>query len=260
MPRMDGGGGAIDRLTIVHYWHDGEPPAYIAELLATFRAHNPEMRQVVFDESMAEKLIARNLGEREVAAFRSCAVPAMQADYFRYCAALAWGGVYCDADVRCKAGLRTLMPTRGEGWLVLRPHGAIVNGLFAFGSPGHPLLEMVVDVATANIEGRSWKSVYMATGPALLTAMYWMHLYGSFDAFIANAPGPGWERYARVLNEVVGDCDRVIQAFEGVQITPASELNSFVQSTGMHFPYKESDTHWSNARGSIYREPLQSIE
>ncbi|HSN78450.1 MAG TPA: DNA topoisomerase, partial [Anaerolineae bacterium] len=35
-----------------------------------------------------------------------CAIPAMQADYFRYCAALADGGVWADVDLRCQRALR----------------------------------------------------------------------------------------------------------------------------------------------------------
>ncbi len=241
-------------LPIVQYWHDKTPPDYIEELLESFREHNPGIPHMVFDESTAEELIAKRLGGREVAAFRTCAVPAMQADYFRYCAALAMGGVYCDADVRCVAGLRATIPPPGEARLFRRPHGAVVNGFFALGSPDHALLDLTLEIATVNIERRSWNEVYMATGPALWTALYWMHQSGSFDAFIASADR-GRQKYVRACCEIVSDYKRVTRAFKGVRVDPAVEADPLVRFFGMHFPYKRTNTHWTNVKGDIYRDP-----
>lgn len=244
-----------DGLSIIQYWHDGAPPDYIQELLDSFREHNPELRHLVFDEHSAAKLIAERLGERELAAFRSCAVPAMQADYFRYCAALALGGLCCDADIRCVANMRSLMPAPGEGWLMLRPHGAVVNGLFAMGSAGNPLLALTVELATTNIEARRFTNVYAATGPALWTALHWANHLGSFDALIERAPDAHWKHYARSCSEAIGSFDRVICAFRRIRIKLASEFGPFIRTTGMHFPYKETGTHWGNFEGDIYRRP-----
>jgi hypothetical protein len=242
-----------DRPLIVQYWHDGAPPAYIEELLETFREHNPEMTQLVFDEASAEDLIGERLGEREVAAFRSCAVPSMQADYFRYCAALVLGGLYSDADLRCISSFQPDMPAPGEGWLILRPSRPVVNGLFAFGSPGHPLLKLTVELATTNIEHRRW-SVYMATGPGLWTTLYWVHRVGSFNIFAENAPTRGsWAKYARWCEEMIGGHERLRRAFQGVRIRKESELESVVQECGMDIPYKKTDVHWINFKGSVYR-------
>lgn len=247
--------GGTEHGPIVQYWHSGAPPPYIEELLDTFREHNPETPHLVFDAAGAEKLIAVHFGDREAAAFRACAVPAMQADYFRYCAALALGGLYCDADLRCIASLRPDFPRPGEGWLILRPHKAIVNGLFAFGSPGHPLLELTVAIATANIERRRGDSVYMVTGPALWTTLYWAFRLGSFDAFVDEAPDAQWEKYARLCSETIGDYTRLSRAFEGVRVRPVSEIGVFVQSYGLNLPYKETDAHWANFKDRIYAEP-----
>jgi hypothetical protein len=249
-------GGEADCLPIVQYWHDGEPPDYIVQLLESFRKQNPGMSHRVFDQAAAERLIAENFGDREVSAFRSCRVPAMQADYFRYCAALVLGGVCCDADLSCTSGLVTDMPAPGEGWLLKRQHGVIVNGLFAVGSPGHPFLELTVEVVTACIEERSSQTVYMATGPALWTTLYWVHQLGSFDAFIENAPEAEWRTYARFCEERVGGFERVDSAFDRIRIRPVSEIQPFIQSSGMDFPYKETDMHWANFRGGIYKSPL----
>lgn len=252
---MRAANGMAGQLPIVQYWHDGRPPDYIAEMLDSFRAHNPGMPQLVFDEGHAEELISERFSSREVSAFQSCAVPAMQADYFRYCAALAHGGLYADADLRCTGALSELMPSPGEGWLVVRPHRAIVNGLFAFGSGGHLLLELTLEIATANIEGKSWRAVYMATGPGLWTTLYWAWRCGSFEAFADRAPNSMWRRYTCECAEIVGAYDRLSRAFEDVDVKPASDLGPFVKASEATLPYKETDGYWLNATGRIYREP-----
>ena len=266
---------------IIQYWHDGKPPDYIVELLESFRVHNPEMPHLLFDALAAEELIAEYFGDREVAAFRSCAVPAMQADYFRYCAAAALGGLVCDADLRCRAGLHALMPAPGEGWLVLRPHGAIVTGVFAFGSAGHPLLDLTVRIATANIE-RGYEPASMATGPALWTTMYWARRLRSFDALdtmpmtvgpalwtriywrrrfgsrdaFDTTPESTWGEYARLCGDVIGGLDPLDHAFEGITIMPVpSEEDSHVQVAGTPLPYKDTDIHWTRFADDVYREP-----
>jgi hypothetical protein len=244
-------------LPIVQYWHDKAPPDYITALLDTFRANNPGVRHLVFCESSAEDLIAEHFSPREVRAFRACAIPAMQADYFRYCAAFAMGGLYCDADVRCVASLEAATPRRRKGRLFLRPHGAVVNGLFAFGSPGHPLLELTLEMATSNIEHQRWDQVYMTTGPALWTALYWLHRSGSFDASIESVVGFQRKEYVHSCCELIGDYVRVVRAFGGITVEPALQAESFVQFHGMQFPYKETDMHWANVKTGIYRDPLR---
>jgi glycosyl transferase-like sugar-binding protein len=248
------GGSRESPLPIVQYWHDGAPPEYVRELLESFETENPGIPHLVFDWAAAERLIAERFTPREVAAFRACAVPAMQADYFRYCAALAIGGLYCDADVRCVAGLRDFMPAAGEGWLMQRPHGAVVNGLFAFGSPGHPFLELSVELATHSIETRRWRSVYRATGPALWTALRWARSAGSFEAAVARAPDAGWEEYLRFCAEAIGPYERLCRAFERVRVRKMEELDPLLKTTLIHFPYKESETHWQHVQ-EIYATP-----
>lgn len=249
-----GGKGEGDRLPIVQFWHDRSPPDYIGELLETFEAQNPGIPHMVFDVVAAERLIAEHFTSREVAAFRACAVPAMQADYFRYCAALAMGGLYCDADVRCVGDLRGFMPVAGEGWLMQRPHGAVVNGLFAFGSPGHPFLELTVELVTHSIESRRWRSVYRATGPALWTALALARAGGSFEAALAKAPDAGWEEYLRFCAEAIGPYERLRRALERVRLRQMEEFDPLLKTTLIHFPYKESEAHWQRAR-EIYATP-----
>jgi Glycosyltransferase sugar-binding region containing DXD motif len=240
-----------DRLPIVQYWHEKVAPDYLEEMLTTFRERNPDRPHLVFSESTAEQLIEEHFGSREVEAFRACAVPAMQADYFRYCATFALGGVYCDADHRCIASLRPLIPTPGGGHLFLRPSGAIINGLFAFGSPRHAFLELALEIATVNIERRRFDRVYFTTGPPIFTSMYWLRRLGSFDALFERAGRI--EGYMRAYCEVIENCARVSDAFEGVRVSPIAKRRAFIQSPEGPLPHKATDAHWTNCGQEIFR-------
>lgn len=112
---------------IIQYWDSGSPPEEVAELIETFREHNPDTPHLVFSESEAERFIAEHFGPREVEAFRACALPAMQADYLRYCAVFALGGIYADADCECHRALQPLVDRSEGGHLFLNHATRIIQ-------------------------------------------------------------------------------------------------------------------------------------
>jgi hypothetical protein len=260
-----------DKPAIIQYWDSEEIPDYIAELLASFGAANPGMRHLVFDRRSAEELIGERFGKRQAEAFHACAVPAMQADYFRYCAVHALGGVYADADFRCLAPLRELLGGTQSGTLFGRPelpprwrnprfewrerigpYRVVMNSFFAFPSPAHPLLELAIEIATANVEGRIAEDVALVTGPAIFTSLYLLRQTGSFDEFARYAEGGVLEASARLLCETVGDFERVGRAFAGVSIPPETATHNWVGSPEVSLPYKDTGAHWMNTSSSIY--------
>ena len=89
-------------MLLFQYWDTEDVPNYIADWFASFRKHNPGLDHRIFDQNSAETFIASNFTQREVAAFRACAVPSMQSDYFRYCAVLNFGG----SVLRCRYSVR----------------------------------------------------------------------------------------------------------------------------------------------------------
>lgn len=242
--------------TIVQYWHSQDVPSYITELLQTFTELNPDLQHLVFDESSAASFIDEHFGPRQLRAFRACAVPAMQADYFRYCAIHALGGVYCDADVRCVAALCSLVPQKKQGRLFLRPEGnSLINGIFAFGSPGHPFLALVLEIVTANIERRLADRVYFNTGPPILTSLLWLNRLGSRDAFLELAEKHNHLKYAHCYLDAVGDLAQVGRAFDGIEFLAAKE-NRWTGNPQTPLPYKATDAHFTNVRGrnKIFRD------
>lgn len=243
---------ATDRPPLFQYWHDPVVPDYVQQLLAVFRERNPDLRQLVFSEPAAAEFIAEHYGAREVEAFGACAIPAMQADYFRYCAVLATGGVFSDVDFDCIGRLGPLVPVAGDGRLFGRPTGPVINGLFAFGAPGHDFLRLALEIATANIERRLCNRVYYTTGPPIFGTIYKLHRLGSFDALLERCE-PFQLEFTRAYCEVIGDVDRVSSAMRGITVLPEAEFRALVRSPDRPLPYKQGGTHWTKLDQEIFR-------
>jgi hypothetical protein len=267
-------GNGRDRLPLVQYWDAAPPPDDVAAMLDVFRRLNPDLRHLVFDRAGAERFVAAHYGERERAAFGACAVPAMQADYFRCCAVLALGGVYADADLTCERSLAPLATAGGPcelfGFPDIPPRLArpgapggvpfgdtervgdywfVNNDFFAFPGPGHPMLRLALDLMTANIEARATENMLAATS-SVFTILYLLRELGSFDSFVEFAGHGMLGRVSRLSCEVVGDYDRVRGVFAGVRISPLQQRNHWVRHTSP--PYKETGRHWAHWPGSIF--------
>ena len=270
---MSGSETPAPHLRIGQYWDSEEAPDYISEQFATFRDLNPEFHHRVFSEVETEQFIASHFGPRELAAFRACAVPSMQSDYFRYCFVLACGGVYADADYRCVRSLRPLLERSEGGEIFLGPTVHVQNGLetqrvwsgfFAFRQPGHPFLELALEIATANIEARiaerTWPvgenvvpSIWLTVGPGIFSLMRFIRDWGSFDAFTAAVAGSLAEPFAKLYCEVIGDYDRIHDAFDGVRVSSFEGMSQWVVHPDCPLPYKETDVHWHNVATRIFR-------
>ena len=261
------------RPPLSQYWSSELVPDYIVDLCNTFRDRNPDFDHRVFSELEAERFIGERFGARELAAFRACAVPAMQADYFRYCVVLALGGIYADADFICLRSLRPLLNRCAGGELFFGPGeqplnghtaGRMWNGLFAFREPGHPLLQLALEIATTNIElrwaERIWPAgekvvwgIWLSAGPGVFTLLGLMWKWGSFDAFREGVVGSPMQRFADRYCETVGDYSRIAEAFEGVRVASHEDLHRWVAHPDYTLPYKETDLHWHNVKTSIFR-------
>jgi mannosyltransferase OCH1-like enzyme len=248
----------IPKLPIIQYWHSPEIPDEVAASIATFRDRNRELRHLIFDEASAEDFIARHLTAREVASFRACAVPAMQADYLRYCAVLVLGGVYADVSLRCLRPLQSLIETTDTGML-FRQDGArpyLGNRFFLFKAPGQRLPRLALDVATVNIETRAAEQVNMVTGPWIFNALEAIRRSGSLEAARRLVVSERAERLADSVKKAVGSYELVAEAFDGVQIAQLATIGKWIESPATPPAYKESETRWvgwQKREGTIFR-------
>jgi len=250
----------VRTMHIYQYWHSKDIPNYISPLLYSFRYVNPSSQYMLFDQVAADRFITAHFSMRQVKAFRACAVPAMQADYFRYCAILASGGAYADADMLCIAELQPLLSERiRAGAIFRRPNQNIMNAFFLFRSPASLFLRLVLEIATANIENRLTEDVWLTTGPGLFTFLDLLHRAGSFEAFEEQEKyneDKAVPAFANLMCRTIGDFEKVRQAFGQVEILSEAELDRYTILPSMHFPYKDTDVHWTKVKGSIFKPDL----
>ena len=257
---------------LFQYWDSAEPPQEIASLVDSYRSLNPTMQHALFSRSSAAAFIDRHFGARHKAAFTRCAIPAMQADYFRYCAVLNKGGFYSVADTRCIGPLEALLPDGAEAILFQRsPEPIVVNDIFGFRHPGNRLLATTLEIATSNIEGQLANNVWITTGPGIFSVL---RMIGSMSAAQRAAigpdmtygtnsaqPGPGGVTELRVRT-LIQACHAIVQRlavdidslFEGVKIGrfPDDVASSLVAQP---MSYKDTSRHWTQWPGSIFTDP-----
>ena len=157
-------------MRLVQYWHSATPPEEVAALIESWR-RDPQLEHALFDREAAADFILHRYGARHRAAFDRCAVPAMQADFFRYCHLHAVGGAYVDADTENGGGLPALVGNASVGML-MRRHGNVANDFLFVREPGHPLFAEVIARAVENIEAARSNNVWEVTGPGIMTGLY----------------------------------------------------------------------------------------
>lgn len=202
------------RLPLVQYWDTGHPPDEVARLMASW-ADDPAFAYVTFDRDAADAFIAAQFDGATLAAFRQCAVPAMQADLFRYCLLFAHGGIYVDADTENGGTLPDMIARlAGPRGALMNRHGRVANDFIFVRAPGDPLLARTIAIAVQNIERRISGNVWEVTGPRIFTGLY-----------------------ADPANEAL---------FHGLPILPVIEVRKHVLFR-WNLDYKEGNADWRNA-------------
>lgn len=161
-------------INIFQFWDQPEPPVEVKKIIRTWRQHDG-FKLRLFDDIKAKEFILKNFDKRTYDAFCKCAIPAMKADFFRYCALYVKGGLYTDIDIALKpkgiTDLRDLINSVGAGFL-MRRHRAIANDFIFIRRAKHPLLEKVIEKAIYNIENETSNSVWHVTGPGIMTKFF----------------------------------------------------------------------------------------
>lgn len=161
-----------DRPPLFQFWHDPLPPSDVAALMAGWRGI-PGFDHRLFDSAAARAMIAAHFGAETLAAYDRCAVPAMQADLFRYCALWLHGGVWMDADQQCRGCLRDFLHVAsGRRGLLMRNAENIANGVIHVTRPQDPLIAETLRQAEANIAAERSSCVWDVTGPGIMTRMW----------------------------------------------------------------------------------------
>jgi hypothetical protein len=156
---------------IVQFWDAPEPPEDVAELMRGWPALNPDWEYVRFDAPRAFAFLRAHYVPMVAAAFARAKHPASQADLFRLAYLNLHGGLYVDADDRCLGPLEAIVPP-GVALLTWQEgYSTLANNLLG-AAPGHPVIRRALAGAVAALNRRDSDSLWLATGPGLLTRAF----------------------------------------------------------------------------------------
>jgi hypothetical protein len=268
-------------MKLFQYWDTPVPPPDVAQWVEDCRDRNPEFEHVLLNEATAQDFIARHYGPRELRAFRSCAVPAMQADLIRLCVIDTMGGIYLDADSRCVRPLSELIATAPHAMMMTFMH-SLINGFLMFRQPHHAFIRCCLALALDNIEARRFRNVATSTGPGIFTALRDFIAPSSLEqapapevvaawkskllGFIAQSqsqasPTPeivaavDWDsdlvELAKYTRSLIVRTPELVAAFESVTIMDTLAAARWIVHEQAR--YKQTELHWLNWKGDIYR-------
>lgn len=169
----------MPKMTLFQFWNTDKGPDEVEELLASW-SKDPAFDYHRFNTESAAAFIERNFDQRTLFAYRACGVPAMQADFFRYCVLYIKGGVYVDADTQNSNRLPELLQNRERGLLMMR-ETRVANDFLFVRNEKDPLYLLVIGQMVKNIEGQISNNVWEVTGPGIMTKLY--HGENSRSAF-----------------------------------------------------------------------------
>jgi mannosyltransferase OCH1-like enzyme len=262
-------------MKLFQYWDTPTPPSEIAQWIDECRERNPEFEHVLLNEATADDFIAKHYGPRELRAFRSCAVPAMQADLIRLCLIDTMGGIYLDADSRCLRPLSELI-ARAPYALMWTSMGGLNNSFLMFRQPHHVFIRLCLALAVDNIEGRRFKNVPVAAGPGLFTTLRELidpacaeqrpspQAMADWESAVSKFFGPTLNlevtmeatkaelvELRELARPLVAHTPDLVSAFRCVTLIDTLETLPWI---GTQQPaYKQTDRHWLLWKGDIYR-------
>lgn len=261
LPRLGYGPGqglhlSLAGMKLFQFWDQQEPPPDVAGWIEGFRTGNPEFEHVLFNEATAADFIASHYGERELAAYRACAVPCMQSDYIRFCALDVFGGVYVDADNQTGRPLAELLDKAPKA--LMFTWGNLINtGFLMFRSPADPFVRACLRLMTDNIEKRRYRIEFTSTGPGVANAIRAIvdpaslpGILSDFDNGVSGDWGfPDLLEHARALIEPTPE---LAQSYRAITLMHALAAGPWIG--GEQPAYKQTDRHWLNWKAPIYKD------
>lgn len=200
-------------MSVVQYWDKPDPPDQVATIMAENRKLNPDHEFRLFNDRTAAEYL-RNKGELDaLRAYRLAPHPAAKSDIFRL--AILWheGGLYLDADDRCRAPLSSFVDHRLRFLGYQEPFMSIGNNFLAV-RPQDPIVRAALDDACRAFGSTQGESFWLSTGPGAITRALALH---------------GTETDGGLL--------------PGISVFPMWQLQRYI---AMHIPlaYKTTGDHW----------------
>lgn len=160
---------------ICQYWDTAEPPPDVRTMIDSWITAHPTYGHTLFNDQTAAAYLAKHAQPGALNAFMSTRDRAQRADIFRLAWLYANGGIYIDADDRCRGPLEPLLPSGKTFVAFQEDYGSIANNFLAV-APQHPIIKRALDLAIeATIRGDR-EIVWLSTGPGMLTRAFAQYL------------------------------------------------------------------------------------
>lgn len=213
-------------LVIVQGWFDTPMPGDVREVTETWARHHPGWDHKIFDTMSATAWIRGHMGLDAERIFRS-ASPVGKSNLFRYAYLSIVGGLWSDADDRCRTSLAPLI--RGRSLVVVRESLGAVADNFMAAAPRHPVLAATRDEAFGNVRDGFAESPWLANGPGVVTRKTAAWLTGQLGGQVSDyliAPGPQMSEYVEMHLQL--DYKESTMAWD-VPADPGAELSTHLQ-------------------------------
>ena len=163
---------------IYQTWKTHHLPPPIEGLRQYMKTMNPTYKFHMFDDQDIENFIStysEDLDDNDdlLAAYRSLAIGAARADFWRYLVLYKHGGGYLDMDAAIIQPIDDLLAKHGDarGIITREYNQGVFNNWIMFFEPRHPLLQRMIDQMFYNVRHRTTNDVLALTGPAAFTAV-----------------------------------------------------------------------------------------
>lgn len=156
--------------SIHQYWDKADPPREALESYASLSGVNPDYAIRLWSHADARAYILNTYGSAVAEIFSRCKLPAMQADFFRYCILLAQGGIYADSDATALVAFddclneSLVLPITNRKDL----QNPGLGNCFIAATPWHPVLAFALGQCLYNIVRETTNNVARVTGPGVL--------------------------------------------------------------------------------------------
>lgn len=149
------------------FWHDSTMPEEIRQLTSAWQRRHPDFEHRLYDDQHAEAFIIDHHHQRVLDAYRSCRLPTMRADLFRYAVLSIVGGYYIDADEYCLEPITTVC-AGDEDFIAYRARNGYVANSFLGCPANSPIMFEILEKATTNILQKVSRNLWEVTGALIV--------------------------------------------------------------------------------------------
>ena len=176
---------------INQFWNDEEPPDDVAGYCATWRTANPSFEYQRYSLAGARAWLAAQGDAAWILTFDRAREPAMKADLFRLALLYVEGGYYADADDRCRSSLDILSEGGHDLILYQEEIGSLGNNFIA-AAPRHPAVALALEGAVAAVLRGDLETIWLSTGPGLITraVAHWLACADDATAALGRIRNP----------------------------------------------------------------------